>query len=168
MRHINFFLGAQNGVFRVGAKKFMLKNFMCFFCSLVHAHSGEIPGKVQCHAEGGATKGGVSKCEQTQTNADKRRQTLRTRRPGKEKVFQKLPNWLPRLEKKRFWPLHKKRFKKGLFVACLPPKIAEVAPMLTTACREKGNVCTNIMQKVFRMQRRNHHASPVSAPLILK
>ena len=26
----------------------------------------------QCHAEGGATKGGVSKCEQTQTNADKR------------------------------------------------------------------------------------------------
>ena len=25
----------------------------------------------QCHAEGGATKGGVSKCEQTQTNADK-------------------------------------------------------------------------------------------------
>ena len=31
--------------------------------------------KIQCHAEGGATKGGVSKCEQTQTNADKRRQT---------------------------------------------------------------------------------------------
>ena len=30
----------------------------------------------QCHAEGGATKGGVSKCEQTHTNADKRRQTL--------------------------------------------------------------------------------------------
>ena len=30
---------------------------------------------VQCHAEGGATKGGVSKCEQTQTNADKRKQT---------------------------------------------------------------------------------------------
>ena len=29
----------------------------------------------QCHAEGGATKGGVSKCEQTQTNADKRWQT---------------------------------------------------------------------------------------------
>ena len=29
----------------------------------------------QCHAEGGATEGGVSKCEQTQTNADKRRQT---------------------------------------------------------------------------------------------
>ena len=27
----------------------------------------------QCHAEGGVTKGGVSKCEQTQTNADKRR-----------------------------------------------------------------------------------------------
>ena len=29
----------------------------------------------QCHAEGGATKGGVSKCEQTQANADKRGQT---------------------------------------------------------------------------------------------
>ena len=29
----------------------------------------------QCHAEGGATKGGVSKCEQMQTNADKRWQT---------------------------------------------------------------------------------------------
>ena len=29
----------------------------------------------QCHAEGGATKGGVSKREQTQTNADKRWQT---------------------------------------------------------------------------------------------
>ena len=33
--------------------------------------------KCQCHAEGGATKGGVSKCEQTQTNADKRKQTQR-------------------------------------------------------------------------------------------
>ena len=33
MRHINFFLGAQNGVFRVGAKKFMLKKFMCLFLS---------------------------------------------------------------------------------------------------------------------------------------
>ena len=30
---------------------------------------------IQCHAEGGATKGGVSKCEQMQTNADKRWQT---------------------------------------------------------------------------------------------
>ena len=30
---------------------------------------------LQCHAEGGATKGGVSKCEQTQANASKRRQT---------------------------------------------------------------------------------------------
>ena len=29
----------------------------------------------QCHAEGGATKGGVSKCEQTQANADKRGET---------------------------------------------------------------------------------------------
>ena len=27
----NFFLGVQNGVFWVGAKKFMLKKFMCFF-----------------------------------------------------------------------------------------------------------------------------------------
>ena len=31
MRHISFFLGAQNGVFWVGTKKFMLKKFMCFF-----------------------------------------------------------------------------------------------------------------------------------------
>ena len=31
--------------------------------------------RTQCHAEGGATKGGVSKCEQTQANADKRGQT---------------------------------------------------------------------------------------------
>ena len=30
MRHINIFLGTQNGVFRVGVKKFMLKKFMCF------------------------------------------------------------------------------------------------------------------------------------------
>ena len=34
MRHINFFPGAQNGGFWVGAKKFMLKKFMCFFLSL--------------------------------------------------------------------------------------------------------------------------------------
>ena len=31
IRHINFFLGAQNWGFWVGAKKFMLKKFMCFF-----------------------------------------------------------------------------------------------------------------------------------------
>ena len=31
MRHINFFLGAQDGVFWVEATKFMLKKFMCFF-----------------------------------------------------------------------------------------------------------------------------------------
>ena len=35
----------------------------------------EIYHQNQCHAEGGATKGGVSKCEQTQANADKRGQT---------------------------------------------------------------------------------------------
>ena len=35
MRHINFFLGTQNGVFWVGAKKFMLKKFMCFFRPLI-------------------------------------------------------------------------------------------------------------------------------------
>ena len=35
MRHINFFLGAQNGVFWVGAKKFMFKKFMCFFGPLI-------------------------------------------------------------------------------------------------------------------------------------
>ena len=34
----------------------------------------------QCQAEGGATKGGVSKCEQTQTNADKRKQTQTRKR----------------------------------------------------------------------------------------
>ena len=34
MRHINFFLGAQDGAFWVGGggKMFMLKKFMCFFC----------------------------------------------------------------------------------------------------------------------------------------
>ena len=31
MRHIDFFLGAENGGFWVGAKKIMLKKFMCFF-----------------------------------------------------------------------------------------------------------------------------------------
>ena len=36
------------------------------------AKTSEKSAKTQCHAEGGATKGGVSKCEQ---NADKRRQT---------------------------------------------------------------------------------------------
>ena len=30
-KHINCFLGVQNGVFWVGAKKCMLKNCMCFF-----------------------------------------------------------------------------------------------------------------------------------------
>ena len=37
-------------------------------------YTARIPGfpRDQCHAEGGATKGGVSKCEQTQTNAEKR------------------------------------------------------------------------------------------------
>ena len=30
MRHVNFFLGAQDRVFWVGAKTFMVKNFMCF------------------------------------------------------------------------------------------------------------------------------------------
>ena len=34
MRHINFFLGAQNGASWVGGKKFMFKKFMCFFCPL--------------------------------------------------------------------------------------------------------------------------------------
>ena len=31
MRHRSFFLGALNWVFWVGAKKLMLKKFMCFF-----------------------------------------------------------------------------------------------------------------------------------------
>ena len=34
MRHIIFFLRVQNGAFWVGAKKFMLKKFVCFFCPL--------------------------------------------------------------------------------------------------------------------------------------
>ena len=34
MRHINFFLGAQHKGFRAGAKKFMLKKFICLFCPL--------------------------------------------------------------------------------------------------------------------------------------
>ena len=33
--HKYFFLGAQNGVFWLGAKKFMLKKFMCFFGPLM-------------------------------------------------------------------------------------------------------------------------------------
>ena len=33
LRHINFFLGAQNGGSWVGAKKFMFKKFMWFFPS---------------------------------------------------------------------------------------------------------------------------------------
>ena len=37
--------------------------------------SFEVRCQNQCHAEGGATKRGVSKCEQTQANADKRGQT---------------------------------------------------------------------------------------------
>ena len=35
MRRMSFFLGAQNGVFWVGVKKFVLKIFMCFFGPLV-------------------------------------------------------------------------------------------------------------------------------------
>ena len=35
LRHINFFRGAQNGAFWVGAKKFMLQKFMRFFGPLV-------------------------------------------------------------------------------------------------------------------------------------
>ena len=37
--------------------------------------NGRIGHFYQCHAEGGATKGGVSKCEQTRINAEKRWQT---------------------------------------------------------------------------------------------
>ena len=40
-----------------------------------HTHTRFVECDVQCHAEGGATKGGVSKCEQTQANADKPGQT---------------------------------------------------------------------------------------------
>ena len=50
-----FFTGRQKGSFVKG------------WLSRMYPRSG-----FQCHAEGGATKGGVSKCERTQTNADKR------------------------------------------------------------------------------------------------
>ena len=47
MRHTNFFLGAQNRVFWVGAKKFTLEMFMCFFCPLLNASRGpEHPGHI--------------------------------------------------------------------------------------------------------------------------
>ena len=44
---------------------------------MLYGFPGAVPekGENQCHAEGGTTKGGVSKCEQTQANADKRGQT---------------------------------------------------------------------------------------------
>ena len=35
IRLINFYLGAQDGGFRVGAKKLMSKKFMCFFPFLI-------------------------------------------------------------------------------------------------------------------------------------
>ena len=41
MRHINFFAGAQHGVFCVGATKFMLKKFMRFFCPLEEREHAE-------------------------------------------------------------------------------------------------------------------------------
>ena len=53
MRHINFFLGVQNGVFWVGAKKFMLKKFMCFFGPLFWSA-----------ANGGLRDGGLRKSEE--------------------------------------------------------------------------------------------------------
>ena len=47
-----------------------------YFARLGSSHGcATKPLSDQCHAEGGATKGGVSKCEQTQANADKRGQT---------------------------------------------------------------------------------------------
>ena len=46
MRHINFFLGAQIGVFWVGAKKFMLKKFMCFFGPLRIAQKNNSQGSL--------------------------------------------------------------------------------------------------------------------------
>ena len=45
-----------------------LPHCTCF--TRLHVWFG-VSWKGQCHAEGGATKGGVSRCEQTQTNADK-------------------------------------------------------------------------------------------------
>ena len=46
MRHINFFLGAQYGAFWVGAKKFMLKKFMCFVRPLVAVRDLAFFGKM--------------------------------------------------------------------------------------------------------------------------
>ena len=55
--------------------------------------------KLQCHAEGGATKGGVSKCEQTQTNADKRKKTQRPKtQPNANKHEQTWTNANKRLQ----------------------------------------------------------------------
>ena len=56
--------------------KFLIVEFLCDF-SCVQKSLAEIAVailwcSIQCHAEGGATKGGVSKCEQTQANADRR------------------------------------------------------------------------------------------------
>ena len=39
-----------------------------------------VPTVNQCHEEGGVTKGGINKCEQTQTNTDKRKQAQRRKR----------------------------------------------------------------------------------------
>ena len=45
IRNINFFLGAQNGEFCLGASEFMLTRSMCFFCLLVgHVQKGTATG----------------------------------------------------------------------------------------------------------------------------
>ena len=41
-KHINFFLGAQNGVFWVGAKKSMLKKFVRFCGPLLNYESNKL------------------------------------------------------------------------------------------------------------------------------
>ena len=74
----------------------------------------------QCHAEGGATKGGVSKCEQTQTNADKRKQTQRRKRKQTRADMDKRKQTLtPPPFNMRFFtppfaiPLHKRAAENG-------------------------------------------------------
>ena len=51
IRHINFFLGAQKGGFWVGAKRFMLEKFMCFFRPLAENRSLK-NYQTECSTEG--------------------------------------------------------------------------------------------------------------------
>ena len=50
MRHINFFWGPKIGGFGRGAKKFMLKKFMCFFRPLIRGPRIAFFGELICWA----------------------------------------------------------------------------------------------------------------------